>query len=727
CIISAAQPAQVKMKQIVQHLGTGAIEVADVPAPAPAPNHVLIESVCSLVSPGTERMLLEFGRAGWLERARQQPDKVRQVLEKVRTDGLAATVEAVRSKLDQPIALGYCNVGRAAAVGAGVSHVKPGERVLSNGSHAELVRVPKNLVVRIPDNLPDEHAAFGVLGAIALQGIRLAAPTIGETFVVTGLGLVGLLAVQLLRANGCRVIGLDFESARLQLAQKFGAVTVDLSAGQDPERVADNLTAGQGVDGVLLCAATDSNEPVSQGARMCRKRGRIVLVGVTGLELSRADFYEKELSFQVSCSYGPGRYDDEYEQRGHDYPFGFVRWTEQRNIQAFLELAADGRLDLESLLTHQFEVTQAAAAYEVLANDRSALGILLRYPTRPAARDAKSARSIALPTARASSASAPVVSFFGAGNYAARVLMPAFVEGGARLRTLCNTGGVSGFHSARRHGFEVLTTDPQAVFQDAESNAIVVATRHESHADLVAVGLRSGKSVFVEKPLAIGSAQLATVQEAWAESRSSGHVLTIGFNRRFAPLAQRMKRLLDSTSGPKCIVYTVNAGAIPSDHWTQDSGSGGGRIVGEACHFIDFMRWLVGHPIREWRAMAAQRGQQVIDDCASITFSFTDGSLGTVHYFANGSKAFPKERVEVFAGGAALRLDDYRTLEGFGWRGFRKQRLWRQDKGQTALVGAFLAAVGGRAPAPIPIEEIFEVAEIAIECASALRPSLGVQ
>ena len=713
------------MKQIVQHLSTGTIQVAEVPAPAVLPGHVLIESTCSLVSPGTERMLLEFGRSGWLERARQQPDKVWQALEKVRTDGLFATIEAIRSKLDQPIPLGYCNVGRVLELGSGIAHLRPGDRVVSNGPHAELVRVPRNLVVRIPPNVSDEHAAFSILGAIALQGIRLAAPTMGEIFVVTGLGLVGLLATQLLRANGCRVIGIDFDAGRLKLAERFGAIPVNLAAGEDPEQVASRMTDGRGVDGVLLCAATDSSEPVSQGARMCRKRGRIVLVGVTGLELSRADFYEKELSFQVSCSYGPGRYDPEYEQRGHDYPYGFVRWTEQRNIQAFLDLAADGRLDLAPLLTHCFDVTQAADAYETLAGDRSALGILLRYAVSPETGDRKLARSVEVTAPRTTSS--PAVSFFGAGNYATRVLMPAFSAAGARMRAICNTGGVTGSHAASRHGIERLTTDPDAILKDAETDVVVIATRHDSHAELVAAALRAGKHVFVEKPLATSLAQLGSVESVRRASESRAPVLTVGFNRRYAPLALRMKRLLDAVSGPKCVVYTVNAGSIPLGHWTQDSDVGGGRIVGEACHFIDLIRWLIGAPILRWNAMAAEQNGLPVDDCATITLSFADGSLGTVHYFANGSRQFPKERVEVFADGGVLRLDNFRRLQGFGWSGFRSARLWRQDKGQHGLVEAFLSAVRGRREPPIPEDEIFEVAKVSIECAAVLRPALKVR
>jgi predicted dehydrogenase/threonine dehydrogenase-like Zn-dependent dehydrogenase len=711
------------MKQVIQSLSDGSVKVEEIPAPTTLASNVLIASRISLVSPGTERMLLEFGRSGWLERVRQQPDKVRQVFEKIRTDGVLPTIEAVRSKLDQPLAMGYCNVGRIIELGPGSTGLGRGDRVLSNGPHAEIIRVARNLVVRIPEELPDEQAALGILGAVAMQGIRLASPTIGETFVVTGLGLIGLLTVQLLRANGCRVVGIDFDRRRLDLAARFGATVVDLTAGQDPERVAEAMTHGRGVDGVLVCAATNSSQPISQAARMCRKRGRVVLVGVTGLELSRADFYEKEISFQVSCSYGPGRYDPMYEQEGHDYPFGLVRWTAQRNIEAFLQLAAGGSLDLEPLITHRFDLGEAAKAYESLASDHTALGITLRYADMAPA-DALS-RTIAI-TAQVHSSGRGSVSFFGSGNYAARVLIPAFSRAGAKLRMLCNTGSLAGAHVARHSGFESVTTDPSVVLQDSDTSSIVVATRHDTHAEFVISGLRAGKNVFVEKPLALTETELAAVEEAWNDLGDRRPVLTVGFNRRFAPLAVRLKSLATSVRGPKCIIYTVSAGDVPREHWTQQPRSGGGRIVGEACHFIDFIRWLVGAPITAWTAAAARDQGETRDDCASIVLTFADGSLGTVHYFANGGRRFPKERVELFAGGAALRLDNFRLLHGFGWPKFSRARTWRQDKGQVQLAQAFLEACGAKAPMPIPGNEIFEVARVSIECAEAVRRDLRV-
>ncbi len=474
------------MKQILQSLKTGATEVAEVPSPAAGRGQLCIRTTTSLVSAGTERMLVEFGKANWLDKARQQPDKVRMVLEKVRADGLAATWDAVQSKLDQPLALGYCNVGRVAEVGLGVAGFSVGDRVVSNGRHAEVVCVPQNLCARIPDTVSDEQAAFTVLGAIALQGMRLAQPTLGECVVVTGLGLIGLMAVQLLRAQGCRVMGVDLDAQKLALARQFGAETVvNPGAGEDVLAAAQAFSRGRGVDAVLITASTRSSEPVSQAARMCRKRGRIVLVGVTGLELSRADFYEKELSFQVSCSYGPGRYDPAYEEGGQDYPVGFVRWTEQRNFEAVLDMMAAGRLDVAPLVSHRFALSQAERAYELLASDAPSLGILLEYPQEDAA--GLAARQIGLPSPpaplpRAGEGSACAVAFVGAGNYAGRVLMPAFKAAGATLHAVVSGGGVSAAHYGRRFGFAQAGTDWQAAVADAAVDTVVVATRHDAHA-----------------------------------------------------------------------------------------------------------------------------------------------------------------------------------------------------------------------------------------------------
>jgi predicted dehydrogenase/threonine dehydrogenase-like Zn-dependent dehydrogenase len=698
------------MKQILQSLKTGATEVADVPCPAVGRGRLLIGTTRTLVSAGTERMMIEFGKAGWIDKARQQPDKVRMVLDKIKTDGLMPTVDAVFNKLDQPLPLGYCNTGRVLEVGAGVTAFAVGDRVISNGKHAEAVSVPVNLCAKVPDSVSDDEAAFTVVCAIGLQGIRLAQPTLGEAVVVTGLGLIGLVTVQLLRAQGCRVLGLDFDADKLALARAMGAEVVNLAAGEDPVAAAQRFSRGRGVDAVLITASTKSNEPVHQAAQMCRKRGRIVLVGVTGLELSRADFFEKELTFQVSCSYGPGRYDPGYEDKGNDYPVGFVRWTEQRNFEAVLDMMADGRLDVKPLISHRFPIDDAAGAYALVGGAGPSLGILLEYP-----QDEKSALAVRRPTVHlreaTASASSCSIGVIGSGNYATGVLIPAFKEAGARLKVVASNAGVSGLHAGRKFGFEQTTTDTAGVLADLAVNAVVITTRHDSHATLVIDALKADKHVFVEKPLCLTLGELAEIEAA---AKMSAGRLTVGFNRRFAPQVQRVKALLAGVGGPKAFVMTVNAGAIPAEHWTQDSEIGGGRVIGEACHFIDLLRFLAGAPIVEWRRMDMAAAT---NDTLSLQLSFEDGSIGTVHYFANGPKSFPKERLEVFAGGRVLQLDNFRKLTGFGWPGFSKMNLWRQDKGQKACAVAFVRAVETGGPAPIPLEELIEVARVTIEAA----------
>lgn len=704
------------MKQILQHLKNGAAEVADVPCPRAGAGRVLIRSRVSLVSAGTERMLVEFGKANLIDKARQQPDKVRMVLDKIRTDGLLPTIEAVRNKLDQPVAMGYCNVGEVLEVGAGVSGFAPGDRVASNGQHAEVVVVPANLCAKVPARVEDEAAVFTVVSAIALQGIRLAQPTLGECVAVVGMGLIGLVTAQLLRANGCRVLGIDFDAAKLALAREFGADTVDLSRGEDP--VVAGLGAfsrGRGVDAVIITASTQSNEPVRQAAQMCRKRGRIVLVGVTGLELSRADFYEKELSFQVSCSYGPGRYDAEYEEKGHDYPVGFVRWTEQRNFEAVLDMMAAGRVDVRPLVTHRFPIGQAEQAYALLGGGEPSLGILLTYPTASERPESELRRATAQLSAAVGKAlsGVPVLGLIGAGNYATAVLIPAFKATGARLKTVVSAQGVSSLHAARKFGIEAATTDANAVLGDPDVNAVVITTRHDSHARFVLMALERGKHVFVEKPLCLTLAELEAIEQAHRAKPEAGQapVVMVGLNRRFSPQVQRIKDLLGGVSGPKSFVMTVNAGAIPPAHWTQDPAVGGGRIVGEACHFIDLLRFLAGCSITDCRqsAMSAATG-----DTVTLQLGFVDGSIGTVHYLSNGSKAFPKERLEVFCAGRVLQLDNFRQLRGYGWPGFRKMNLWRQDKGQRECAAAFVRAVQAGGPAPISFDELIEVSRVSI-------------
>ena len=709
------------MRQIVQHMGQGLTEVVEAPAPSLQAGSLLIASTVTLISAGTERMLVDFGKANMIDKARQQPEKVKMVLAKVRTDGLTATVDAVRSKLAQPLPLGYCNVGRVVAVGAGVEGFRPGDRVVSNGSHADVVRVGKNLCARIPEAVDDESAAFVVLASIGLQGVRLASPTLGEAFVVTGAGLIGLLTVQLLRAHGCRVLAIDFDEGKLALARQFGAETCNPAKGEDPVAAGMAFSQGRGIDGVIITASTKSNDPVAQAARMCRKRGRIVLVGVTGLELNRADFYEKEISFQVSCSYGPGRYDPRYEEKGEDYPFGFVRWTEQRNFEAVLDLLASGQLDVKSLISHRFPFEQAQEAYATLSEDRAGLGILLNYSSPI---EERMVGKVPLGAGARFDPQRPVVGFIGAGNYASRVLIPAFREAGAQLHTVVTSAGLSGVTNGRSMGFAEASNDVADMLANPQVNTVAVATRHDSHARFVNQALLAGKNVFVEKPLAIDLESLSGIEAAYAEAHQNGAgpQLMVGFNRRFAPQVRKMKALLEGVREPKTFIMTMNAGAIPPEHWTQDVEVGGGRIIGEACHFIDLMRFLAGSPIVsvQGRRMGEAAGVEVTEDKAAITLGFADGSFGTIFYLANGASDFPKERIEVFTAGRTLQLDNFRKLKGFSWPGFRQMNLMSQDKGQKACAVAFLQALESGVPA-IPADEVFEVARTSIDAADQLR------
>lgn len=704
------------MRQLTQDLNKGAIVLTELPSLSVEHGAVWVRASVTLVSIGTERMLVDFGRGNLIQKALQQPDKVRQVLDKVRSDGLIQTLESVRNKLDTPLALGYCNVGVVESVGQGVQGFSVGDRVLSNGKHAEVVCVPQNLCAKIPDSVDDESAAFGVIASIALQGIRLIQPTLGESVVVTGLGLVGLIAVQLLRAHGCRVIGLDFDEAKLDLAERFGAEVVRLSRGQDPIAAAQRFSRGRGVDAVLITASTKSNEPIHQAATMCRKRGRIVLVGVVGMEMSRADFYEKELSFQVSCSYGPGRYDPEYEEKGHDYPIGYVRWTEQRNFEAVLDMMADGRLDVRPLISHRFAFEDAPQAYDLIATGNP-LGVLLKYPGGDPV--ALMQRTVDLPPPNRPGTGSVSLAFVGAGNYASAVLVPAFARTPARLRAIASATGLSAVHVGRKHGVEQATTDAAALLTDDSVHAVVVTTRHDSHARWVVDALGSGKHVFVEKPLTITLEQLDQVRSCHAGLGKEAPILMVGFNRRYAPQVQALKRALSGRQATVSMVMTVNAGAIPASHWTQDPQVGGGRLIGEGCHFVDLLRYLAGSPISR-HAVVAMAGQGPRDTW-SLQLGFANGSVGTVHYFANGNRRFPKERLEVFCEGGIARIDNFRRLESVGWPGLASSRAWRQDKGQRACAAAFVQAItSGDATGLIPPTELFEVAEVCIRAAEEI-------
>lgn len=706
------------MKQVLQHLGSGEAEVADVTPPSLRAGHILVHTVRSLISPGTERMLRDFGRASFVGKALQQRDRVKDVLAKVRTDGLMTTVEAVRAKLDQPVPLGYCNVGHVVAVDANVTGFRIGDRVVSNGPHAEIVRVPVNLALRIPDAASDDAACFTVLGAIALQGIRLLAPTLGECIAVTGLGLIGLMAVQLLRAQGVRVLGIDLDPRRCALARQFGAETVCPTEGGDVLAHAANFSRGRGVDGVLICASTKSNAPIDEAAQMARQRGRIVLVGVVGLDIPRDSFYRKELTFQVSCSYGPGRYDLDYEERGVDYPIGHVRWTERRNFEAVLDMMVDGKLDVTPFISRRFPIARAADAYASLDEGGGVLGIMLEYP------DDTSPEPLAAPAVvqRLVAATGQVrIGMIGAGNYASRQLAPAFAKAGAILTAVCSDTGLSSAYVGRKFDFSRVSSDASAILEAEDIDLAVIATRHDSHAGLVVSALDAGKAVFVEKPLALRGEDIAEITAAMERARRP--FLMVGFNRRFSPYVEPVRAALSKMAMPVAILITVNAGAVPADHWTQDRVAGGGRIIGEGCHFIDLARFLAGAPIVSVQTLGLGRtsGDANPEDKAIITLGFANGSAASIHYLANGHKGYPKERVEVFCGGRVWRIDNFRRLEGFGNAGGKAAFLSEQDKGQEVMAAAVVTALRAGSPAPIPFCELAEVAERTILADRLLR------
>lgn len=693
------------MKQVLQDLKNGQTMVVDVPAPSVMPGSLLIATRSSLISSGTERSMVEFGRASLIGKAKSSPDRVKMVLDKIRTDGLAETMSLVKAKLEQPMAMGYCNVGTVLEVGPGVTGFKPGDRIASNGHHAEIVSVPKNLCALIPDEVTDEQATFTVVSSIGLQGIRLIAPTLGERIVVYGLGLIGLVCVQILKMNGCEVLGVDVSPERLERARKYGAAVADAGKG-DPTKTAEAWTGGRGVDGVLITAAASTDEIMHNSALMCRKRGRIVLVGVVGLNLRRDDYYKKELSFQVSASYGPGRYDSNYEDRGQDYPLGFVRWTEQRNFEAILDGLRQKKIIVDDLITHRFGLDDSDKALAEVCDNPAALGVLLEYPRKdePAAISHRAVEVTQLPAPVAGQA---VVGIIGAGQYAQSDLIPDVARTPARIAWIADLKGENCQRMAAKHSAAKATTDYKAVLADSSVQAVLIATGHSTHARMVCETLAAGKHVFVEKPLAMNEAELQQVLDV--ASKAPDRIIMVGFNRRFSPHTEVMKRVLQGRGGPLCMNMTINAGFVPADHWVHDPLRGGGRIIGEACHFIDLLSFLAASKVTRVSAEMIGAGLAVRDDKMSIVLAFEDGSVGTVNYFANGSKSYPKEMLEVFSDNRVLRLENWRRLTGYGFKGFSKHKTFRLDKGHAREFAAFVDRVSKGGGPLIPLDQLANV------------------
>lgn len=699
------------MKQIIQDMKSGQTILEEVPVPQVKTGYVLIKTARSLVSLGTERMLVEFGKSNLIDKARQQPDKVKQVLDKIKTDGLMPTLEAVFNKLGQPLPLGYCNAGRVIAVGGGVTEFKVGDRVASNGSHAEFVCVPKNLVAKVPDNVTDEEASFTVIGSIGLQGIRLLNPQLGETIVVTGLGLIGLIAAQLLKANGCRVIGIDFDEEKVELARSKGIIAINPAKGTDPVKFVQEETNLHGADGVLITASAKTDEVIHQAAEMSRKRGRIVLVGVIGLNIRRDDFYKKELTFQVSCSYGPGRYDEDYENKGMDYPLPFVRWTEKRNFEAILQAISMGNLDVKLLIT---EIADLKDYEEIYGNMRKhgSIASILKYS------EDSQPETVVEVSSGGFSSSRGQIGIIGAGNFTSATMLPALSKAHANIQYIASAQGLSAKVLAKKVHAAKATSDYKEILADNEVDLVMITTRHNLHAPMVLDALRAKKHVFVEKPLCLNRQELDEIIQAYKEAQPSGITLTVGFNRRFSPFAVKMKQLMGR--GVKNIVATMNAGFIPPEVWVHDLKVGGGRILGEACHFIDLCSYLTDSKVVAVCMNAMGENPEENTDNASILLRYEDGSNAVINYFANGSKAYSKERIEVYSQEKTLVLDNWRELRGYGCKGFRRMKE-RMDKGHNAQFALLNERIVKGGEALIPFDSIVNTTLASFACIDSLK------
>ncbi len=680
------------MKQIIQSFKTGETILEDVPAPIVKRGCVLIKTTRTLVSAGTERMLVEFGKANLLQKAKSQPDRVKQVLQKIKTDGLKPTLSAVFNKLGQPLPLGYCNVGKVVAVGAGVNEFKIGDRVASNGQHAEYVCVPKNLVATIPDNVNDEDAAFTVIASIGLQGLRLCNPQFGESIVVVGLGLIGLITAELLIANGCRVIGIDLDQQKVNLAIEKGVIAFNPANGTDPVKYVLENTQNIGADGVIITASAKTNDIIAQAAQMSRKRGRIILVGVIGLHISRADFYEKELSFQVSCSYGPGRYDDNYEKAGNDYPLPYVRWTEKRNFEAVLQAIATGKLNVSSLISERIPLAEFSKIYNNISNKES-IASILEYPD-----DSESSNTINLLSSKFNISNGGI-GIIGAGNFTAMTMLPILSEMNAPLISIASASGLTGTSLAKKYNIAQSTSDYTTILSNPAIDLVIITTRHNLHAAMTVECLNAGKHVFVEKPLAIDKEGLEAILQAYNGTKT----ITVGFNRRFSPHIQKAKQLLGNSQ--MNVIATMNAGNIPANIWVHDITTGGGRIIGEACHYMDLITFLTGSKIKAVCMNALGTNPQLNTDNASILLQYENGSTGVINYFANGSKEYSKERIEIYSQEKTLITDNFCLTTGYGFRNFAKLKT-KTDKGHVEQFKQLVLKLKQGGQELIPFDEI---------------------
>ena len=698
------------MKQIIQDLKSGDTILEEIPAPKVRRGCILIKTHRTLVSLGTERMLVQFGKASLLDKVRQQPEKVKQVLEKVKSDGLLPTYQAVSRKLAEPMPLGYCNAGEVIAVGDGVTEFKIGDKVASNGQHAEIVCVPKNLVALIPEGVSYDEASFTVIGSIGLQGIRLVNPTFGETIVVIGLGLIGLITAELLLANGCNVIGLDFDQTKVDLANSKGIKAFNTSGESDPVSIVQNISDNIGADAVIITASTKSDDVIAQAAKMSRKRGRIVLVGVVGLNINRADFYEKELTFQVSCSYGPGRYDTNYENNGVDYPLPFVRWTEKRNFETILQAISSKRIDVKPLITEVIDLEDYNQIYGNMSGSKS-IASIMKYSG-----DVAFNKTSIQVHAKNFGTHKGTLGIIGAGNFTSATVMPVLKKINASLKYISSASGLSSTTMAKKYGIGYSTTNTDDILNDKEVDAVLITTRHNTHAQLTINALKAGKHVFVEKPLALTFDEIDAIQTVYSQNDKT---LTVGFNRRFSPFAIDAKQLLGNDNTPINVIATMNAGFIPANSWVHDLKIGGGRIIGEACHLIDLITYFTGSLVESVTMTSMGVNADENTDNASILLKYKNGSLGVINYFANGSKAYSKERVEIYSQNRTIVIDNFRKSTYFG---FKKSGLSKsQDKGHEEQFKRFITCLTQGGPAIIPFEEIINTSKAALGAVESLK------